>query len=98
MSSLFSQDGVEELTDRLVHLERVTQSAASHDPVAVSAADSLASEVSLGFEVRDDARDRPFGDADPVGDVTLTSLRILGEAHQDVRVIRQECPGAIVHS
>ena len=65
----------------------------SIDRVAISAADPGGPDVSRVDELGEDPLGGPLGDPDPAGDVPEPDVRVLGEAEQHLRVVRQERPG-----
>jgi hypothetical protein len=71
----------------------VGQRQPARDLIAVAAPVAPAREIAGGLELDDDPVDRPFGDADGITDLAQAHLRVLIDAQQHLRVIRQEAPG-----
>jgi hypothetical protein len=67
---------------------------ASSESTAVAGPVPAAREIAGGLELDDDDPvDRPVGDANGIADLAQTHLRVLSDAQQHLRVIRQEAPG-----
>jgi hypothetical protein len=62
------------------------------DDVVISAANSLAYEVSLMFEVMNDSLHGTDGHTHGKGNVLLSGLRMATYRNQNVGVIREKCP------
>ncbi len=62
------------------------------EPIAVAAAFAFSFEVAGVFELGDDALCGTFGDPHLRRDVANAHVGVLGDAQQDVCVIRQEGP------
>ena len=72
----------------------VAEAAARVDHVVIPAPDLGAADVSIGDQVGEDPLGRPFGDADPVGDVTRARPGVVRDAEEHVRVVGEEVPRA----
>lgn len=44
------------------------------------------------FKVRDDVLNGPFSNANPVGTIAQTDIRILGKEHENMRMVREKGP------
>jgi hypothetical protein len=75
-----------------VILERVSEGEVRVDLVAVAAADTFTTDVARVLQLGDDALGGALGDADALGDLSQEHIGVLGDAQQDVRVIREERP------
>jgi hypothetical protein len=64
-------------------------------PVTISSPLSLAQHVALFNEVGQDLMGGALGDPDGPGNVTQADARIVGNAQQDVSVVREEVPAAV---
>ena len=64
------------------------------DPVAVAPAESLARHVAGLHEIVRDALGGTFGDAHRRRDVAHSCVRVVLDAEQHLRVIREEVPAA----
>jgi hypothetical protein len=62
------------------------------DRVVVSAPATLADDEPCIDEVGEDPLGGTLGDADPLGDVAQPDVPVAGDAEEDLRVVRQECP------
>jgi hypothetical protein len=63
------------------------------DGVAVAAPDALGLHVAGFDELGEDALGRAFGDADTLGHVAQPDLGVLGDAQENLGVVREEGPG-----
>jgi hypothetical protein len=82
----------------MVVFDTVPHRAIEHDVVAIAPTFSVTSDASGRFEVLDDALHGPFGDADLIGEIAQTQARITRQTDQDVGVVGQERPAALVAS
>ena len=64
------------------------------DYVAVACANPMALDVPGVFQVVDDAVRRTLGDADTLGNVAQSHLRIACQAEKHMRVVGEEGPAA----
>ena len=77
----------EQRTDREIAKDRVTETAAAIDRVAVTSSDFGAGEVLLGDQLGDDPLGCPFGDPNLLGDVSRSRLRVACDAEKHVRMV-----------
>jgi hypothetical protein len=85
-------DGLEQIADDVASFEGVAQRLAGVDQVVVAPTLSSPFDVPGLFEIPDDPENRAFGDPHRFGDVPEPGIRVGGDAHQDVAVVRQEGP------
>jgi hypothetical protein len=64
------------------------------DDVSISAASAAALEEAGFYEVGNDSLRRAFGDPDVAGDISEPNVRIVRDAQQHLRVVRDERPTA----
>jgi hypothetical protein len=86
-------EGTEQITDRVVFLERVTQRAIGVEAVAVAAPFPPTRDVPGGDEVVEDGLRCAVCDAHRSGDLAHPRLRIPGEEDDRMAVIREKGPG-----
>ncbi len=82
----------EQVADLLVARQRIGQRTLGVDQVGVSPPRSLARDVTLVCELRDDAVRCPFGDPHTLTDVTQANAGLIGDADQDLAVVGEERP------
>ena len=80
----------EELANAGVLLERVTEWYGAVDAVVIASSDPFPVQSPLFDQVAHDAVRRTLGDANLLGDLAQGQVRIVREADQNVRVIREE--------
>jgi len=78
----------------MISLRFVSHRAGAVDDVAASSANALAGDEPAVDEVSDDPLCRPFGDADHLGDVAETHVRVTRDTEEHLRVIGDEAPGS----
>lgn len=76
---------------RLFH--GVTHGQIGVDLVVVAPAYPASLYVPGGDKIGDDGLGGPFGDPDPVGDITAAHAGVFGDADENVAVVREEGPG-----
>ena len=91
------QDGLQELTDSAMFLQRVSQVGAGVDDIRITTAMLLAMQDPRLVEVRDDSLCAAFGDADPICNLAQRGLRRFRQADQYMGVIAEECPVCVSH-
>lgn len=89
-------DGVDDLSDRVPVLERVAQRTGADHDVPVAAADTLAGQVAVAFEIVEDALDGTFGDSDETADLALAKFGVAADRDDDMGVVREKRPRASV--
>ncbi len=85
-------DASQDLGDRVIPFERMTEWPIGVDVVPVSSPDSLANEEAGLFQLVQNPLYRPLGDSDQSADVSLTQFRIAADRDQHVGVVGQEGP------
>jgi hypothetical protein len=88
----------EELPDRAVGLDSVSQRLLREDGVVIPPPLACASKISRCLKIGHDSLHRPLGDAHMHGHVPEFDLRISSDDDQDMRVIAQERPGVRLFS
>ena len=91
---------LEQLADALLVSDRVGQRQMAVNCVVAASSVSLARDVAAGGQRVDDPVCRAFSDPQTFADVTQTDTGIVGDADQNLRVLRQKCPlglGALSH-
>jgi hypothetical protein len=92
-----SASGVHEsdnVADRAVMLERMTQSYRSIDVVPRAAPDATPHDRSGGFEIAKDLKDRAFRDSDELGKVANPGLGLPRDRDEHVRMVAKKRPGS----
>jgi len=85
-------DGIEQITDCVLHFDGVTQRLITVDGVAVCSAVFCSRDVTCLFELRYDPLHRAFGDANAEGDLAQADTWTLGQTDKHMRVVAQEGP------
>ena len=91
------QDQVQKFAHRAVLFDRVPQVNAGVDQVGVTAAMLDAGQDARLVEMRDQSLCAALGNADAIGNLAQTSFGVFGQAHEDVRVVAEECPVVLAH-
>ena len=82
----------DQLPDRHLGLERVTEVDLGIDVIPVAATDPFVGDAPRRLEVGEDAGDGAGRDADGVGDVALAHLGVLADRDEHMGVVGQERP------
>ncbi len=88
----FCLDQIQQVSDRAMRFDRVTESDVADHTIAVSAADSFAFDKSAFFQVLNDPLNSPLCDSDLNSDFTQHGRLVLIEHDKHMRVIRQKGP------
>ena len=88
----------DEIGNRPMSFNRMTERQASINLVTVLASDLLTLDDPRGFEINDDSLHGPLRDPNFAGQLAEEELRVAGQQDQDVCMIRQKRPfGAVGH-